>query len=72
MEHTTLKPLKFAAGVLGVSLPRATDMARRGILPSGVVVRLGRQWRVHPERLQAFIDAGGQALPGGWRREAVG
>lgn len=70
MEGTQLKTLKFAAGVLGVSMARATNMAREGILPPGVVVKLGRQWRVHPERLREFIDAGGQALPGGWRREA--
>jgi hypothetical protein len=44
-------------------------MARCGILPAGVVVKLGRHWRVNPERLEEFIDNGGQALPGGWRRQ---
>lgn len=65
-----LQTLKWAAERLNVSTARATSMAREGILPAGVVVRLGRQWRVHPERLEAFIDSGGQALAGGWKREA--
>jgi hypothetical protein len=44
-------------------------MIRRGILPG---VRLGRQVRIDPEALAAFIETGGKALPGGWRREARG
>jgi len=35
-------------------------------------VRVGRRIYVHPEKLAAWIDAGGAALPGGWRREAPG
>lgn len=65
-----LQTLKWAAEMLNVSTARATAMAREGILPPGVAVRLGRQWRIHPERLAAFIDSGGQALAGGWKREA--
>lgn len=69
MKQNTLQSLRYAAERLGSSLPRTTDMARRGILPAGVVVKLGRQWRVNPERLEQFIDDGGAALPGGWRRQ---
>jgi hypothetical protein len=44
-------------------------MVRAGILPSGVVVRLGRLIRVDPSRLEDFIASGGKTLPGGWRKE---
>jgi excisionase family DNA binding protein len=61
--------LAEAAERLTVSYDRACEMARTGILPPGVVVRLGRQVRVNPDALDAFITSGGQALPGGWRQE---
>ena len=56
------------AEFLGVTEQRVYSMAREGILPA--VVRLGRQIRVNPERLQEWAEAGGAALPGGWRRES--
>jgi hypothetical protein len=65
----TLITLADAAQRLCVSYDRACEMARTGILPPGVVVRLGRQIRVNPDALDAFITSGGQALPGGWRQE---
>lgn len=37
----------------------------------GGIVRLGRIVRFDPEKLEAWIEAGGQALPGGWRQEAA-
>lgn len=52
---------------LKISEARVRELGRLGLLP---VVRLGRQVRVDPERLDAWIAEGGQALPGGWRREA--
>jgi len=55
------------ARILDVSESRVYELIRQGILPS---VRLGRQIRVDKEALDEFIKAGGQALPGGWRREA--
>ena len=64
-----LKPASFGAERLAVTLNRFYELVRQGIVPPGVVVRLGRQLRVHPERLEEFIARGGQALPGGWRRE---
>ena len=43
---------KQAARVLQVPQPRVYEMAREGLLPSGVVVRLGRQVRLNEERLR--------------------
>jgi len=60
-----LMTLKEVCQILNVSYSRACELARTGMLPS---VRLGRSIRVHPEKLEQFIEAGGQALPGGWRR----
>ncbi len=48
------------AAILNVSVPRAYELVRSGVLPS---VRLGRQIRVDPRRLEAFLDGGGQCLP---------
>ena len=53
---------------LGMSKGRVYEMARVGILP---VVRLGRQIRASEDKLAAWLEQGGQALPGGWRREAL-
>lgn len=48
------------AEILDVSLPRVYELVRTGVLPA---VRLGRQIRVDPRKLQAFLDGGGQCLP---------
>ncbi|MBM3762425.1 MAG: DNA-binding protein [Acidobacteria bacterium] len=45
-------------------------MIREGILPAGVVVRVGRRMLINADKLQQWIDNGGQALPGGWRKGA--
>jgi len=55
------------AEVIGVTYSRMAELARIGMVP---VVRLGRQIRIDPDKLAAFIDQGGKPLPGGWRREA--
>ncbi len=60
--HVTL-----AAEMLCVSVARVYELARSGVLPSGVVVRLGRQLRIDEDALREWIRAGGQALPGGWK-----
>jgi excisionase family DNA binding protein len=60
-----LLTLEQAAQILHVTYNRAAELAREGIIP---VVRLGRQIRVDPEELRAFISQGGKAWPGGWRR----
>ena len=70
MEAATkaLGSMSLLAKRLGVSKARAYEMARLGLLPG--VVRLGRQVRVDMDKLEAWIDNGGQALPGGWKRQA--
>ena len=47
------------AEILSVKRARAYELVRVGILP---VVRLGRQLRVDPERLDEFLRAGGADL----------
>ncbi len=47
------------AEVLDVSRARAYELVREGLLP---VVRLGRQVRVDPSKLEAWLDAGGIGL----------
>ncbi len=64
-----LLTLEQTAETLNVSYARAAQLAREGILPT---IRLGRQIRVDPEQLAAFIANGGRPLPGGWRREPAG
>ena len=54
------------ARLLNVSEARTRELARQHLIP---VVRLGRQLRFDPDAIQAWIADGGQALPGGWRRE---
>lgn len=66
MDRKLLR-VQEAADRLSISYPRAADLARKGLLP---VVRIGRQVRIDPARLEQFIASGGAALPGGWRREA--
>lgn len=53
----------------GISRARALELARQKLIPH---VRLGRQVRFDPDRVQSWLDAGGQALPGGWRQEPEG
>jgi excisionase family DNA binding protein len=60
-----LLTLQETADLLRIRYWRAAELARRGVLPA---IRLGRQTRVDPVRLKEFLDRGGQALPGGWRR----
>ena len=55
------------APLLGVSEARLYELARLGLIPC---VRLGRQVRFDPAVVEAWVEGGGQALPGGWRREA--
>jgi excisionase family DNA binding protein len=57
-----LLTLAQAARALQITYDRAAELAREGILP---LVRLGRQIRICPARLSAFISQGGQAWPGG-------
>lgn len=64
-----LRTVKNAAQDLEVSEARVYEMIRTGLLPLGVVVHLGRQVRIDEDALREWVRAGGQSLPGGWRRE---
>ncbi len=55
------------AELLDVSRARAYELVRAGLLP---VVRLGRQIRVDPAKLEAWLDAGGVGLKGPSQRDA--
>lgn len=55
---------KQAADVLQVPLPRVYELAR-GVLPAGVVVRIGRQVRFNGDALQKWIASGGTLLNNG-------
>ncbi len=54
------------AEVLQVAPARVYDLIRTEVQPA---VRLGRQVRVSEEALAQWIEDGGKALPGGWRRD---
>ena len=63
-----LLTLSEASELLCVDYARAAHLARAGMLRSAVV-RIGRQVRINPVRLREIIDAGGEPLPGGWKRD---
>lgn len=64
-----LKSVRYAAQRLNISEQRVYQLVREGVLPDGVVVRLGRQVRIDPDQLEDFIRKGGRALAGGWKKE---
>jgi len=70
MSKTKLETVVASAKRIGISRNRFYDLVRNGILPPGVVVRLGRQIHINPGRLDQFIERGGKAFPGRWRKEA--
>jgi hypothetical protein len=70
MSSNRLESVVWGADRCGVRTERFYDLVRVNFFPPGVVVRLGRQIKVNPQRLEEFLAGGGSALPGGWRREA--
>ncbi len=64
---TSLLTAEEVAARMSITKARAYELARLGIVPC---VRLGRQVRFDPLKIQALIESGGQALPGGWRSSA--
>jgi excisionase family DNA binding protein len=68
MSSKTLEPVSYAALRLNITEARVYQLVREGML--GGVVKLGRQIKIDPDELEAFIKNGGQALPGGWKKEA--
>jgi hypothetical protein len=72
LNNKQLLTLQKTAYILGVKYARTAEMVRTGTLPDKCVVRLGRQIRIDPDALAAFIGGGGKPLAGDWRREARG
>ena len=58
-KPTRMLRMPVVAQRLDVTPARAYELARAGLLP---VVRLGREIRVNPDALEAWIAAGGQPL----------
>jgi hypothetical protein len=47
-------------------------LARENLLPEGLVVRVGRVVMFNQDKVEQWLQSGGSALPGGWRREPAG
>ncbi len=57
--------VKDVAELLNVSAQRVYEMVRLSLLPA---IRLGRTIRFDMDKIEDWIESGGQALEGGWRR----
>ena len=57
---------KEVASWFNSPVERIYALAREGIIPS---VRLGRQLRFDRKAMEKFIENGGQALAGGWKKD---
>ncbi len=66
MSGLRLLTAQETAEILRVPLARVYELVRRRFLPA---CHLGRQIRVEEESLRQFIQNGGKAWPGGWKRE---
>ena len=51
---------------LGLTPQQVYMYAREGIIPC---VRIGRTLRFPLNKIEEFIEQGGKALPGGWRKQ---
>jgi len=67
-HSSKLWTLHELATFLRVKYARAAELARTNQIPG--VVRLGRQIRIDPGPLMAFVAEGGKPLAGGWKKEA--
>ncbi len=56
------------AAILRVTIPRFYQLVRDGVVPA---IRVGRQIRVDPQKLQDWLDRGGRSLAGGWKHDAA-
>lgn len=64
-DGSKIKPLRRAeeiAPILRVKPERVYEMARLGILPKGVVIKLGRQVRFDEDRLCEWMQNGGKGI----------
>ena len=58
----------WAAAYLRVTKARVYSLCAQGLLPNA---KLGRSRRFSPQQVIAWAEAGGRALPGGWRKDPV-
>ena len=65
------KLLTAAAVAERLDVPKSTvyEAARQNRI--GGLVRLGRVVRFDADRFEAWLESGGEALPGGWRQEVA-
>jgi excisionase family DNA binding protein len=63
---TKLLTIEEVAKILRVRRPHAYALARNGTIPT---VHIGRLIRVDSGQLEKFIQNGGKALSGGWRKK---
>lgn len=59
--------VREAAEALRLSVPGVYGLIRHGVLP---VCRLGRSIRLSERVLATFVETGGRAWPGGWRKRS--
>ena len=71
MSTETLKDARYGAERLKLSLNTFYEIAAQGILPPGVIIRLGRRVRVNPKKLDEFIETGGVGHPANQGSEAA-
>lgn len=72
-ERVMLKTINEVVREFPAAWPSSQSLyasIREGVLPAGVVVRVGRKVLINREKLLSYFDQGGAALPGGWKREA--
>lgn len=63
---TGLIPVGTLAQYLGVSKARLYQLARDQVVPS---ISVGRSVRFDPERIKRWLESGGSAYPGRWRKD---
>ena len=59
---------EWLAARLGISKARLYQLARDQIVPA---VRVSRSVKFDLEQIRKWIEGGGRALPGGWRKDPV-
>ena len=66
-----LQSISEAAEQYGLNSVQLYRLISSGIIPAGVAVRVGRRVFIHRNRFADWIESGGGAFEGGWRRESV-
>jgi len=67
-QHKVLLKPEVIAERLDVPISTIYEAARQNRI--GGLVRFGRKVRFDPDKFDAWLEQGGEALPGGWKQEA--